>query len=98
MRRFALLLLAALLVLPGGITACSSHHYADGSTHRDVAPQDSAETAMHWRKARKYQNDMRYELARQEYLLALTTCRSEATRNQLQRELQTVDLQIRTLR
>ena len=90
MRRFALILLAALLSLPSGLAACS--------THRDVAPHDSAETAMHWRKARAYQNSMRYELARQEYLLALTTCRSEATRNQLQRELQTVDLQIRTLR
>ncbi len=56
------------------------------------------ETIEHWELATKYKGDRRYELARQHYLLALATCNTTELRDTLQRELQIIDLQIRTLR
>ena len=66
--------------------------------HPDEKPVDSAQTTLHWDKAREYQKAQRFELSRQHYLLALSSCRSEETRDRLQRELQIVDLQLRTMR
>ena len=68
------------------------------SNNPDRLPRDSQQVAYHWKQARDYQNLRRYELARQHFLLALSACRSEDTRDRLQRELQIVDLQLRTLR
>ena len=59
---------------------------------------DTRATTQHWKLARDYERQMRYELARQHYLLALASCRSESTQTQLRRELESVDLQIRTMR
>jgi len=59
---------------------------------------DTKATAHNWKLARDYERQMRYELARQHYLLALAACRSESTQMQLRRELESVDLQIRTMR
>ncbi len=64
----------------------------------DSLPPDTRLTRKHWAAARDYQRQMRYELARQHYLLALSACRSSETQEQLKRELETVDLQIRTMR
>lgn len=66
--------------------------------HPDERPYDTADTTVHWDKARQYQRQQRFELARQHYLLALATCRTEETRDRLQRELQIIDLQLRTMR
>jgi hypothetical protein len=59
---------------------------------------DTKATARNWKLARDYERQMRYELARQHYLLALASCRSEPTQTQLRRELESIDLQIRTMR
>jgi uncharacterized glyoxalase superfamily metalloenzyme YdcJ len=59
---------------------------------------DTKATMRHWKQARDYERQMRYELARQHYLLALASCRSTSAQTQLQRELESVDLQIRTMR
>ncbi len=56
------------------------------------------ETRRHWKLADEYRHYHRYELARKHLLLALTTSNSAELRDALQRELQIVDLQIRTLR
>ncbi len=56
------------------------------------------ETIHHWELATEYKYSRRYELARQHLLLALATCNSTELRDTLQRELQIVDLQIRTMR
>lgn len=64
----------------------------------DAVPRDSGETVRYWKMARKYKNQMRYELARQHYLLALASSRSDQTVQRIQRELQIVELQIRSLR
>lgn len=66
--------------------------------HPDTPLEDTEYTLQHWKLARKYQKAMRLELARQEYLLALATCRTDQSRDRLQRELQVVEMQIRTLR
>ena len=59
---------------------------------------DTKATTHNWKLARDYERQMRYELARQHYLLALASCRSEPTQSQLRRELESIDLQIRTMR
>ena len=59
---------------------------------------DTKATQHHWKLARDYERQMRFELARQHYLLALASCRSEPTQAQLRRELESIDLQIRTMR
>ena len=59
---------------------------------------DTKATTHNWKLARDYERQMRYELARQHYLLALASCRSTSTQEQLRRELESVDLQIRTMR
>jgi hypothetical protein len=59
---------------------------------------DTRATTQNWKLARDYERQMRYELARQHYLLALAACRTESTQMQLRRELESVDLQIRTMR
>lgn len=100
------LLLALLLLLVSPAAALEIHDLDDADTtpgvsfslSSDLTPTDTAATSRHWRLARRYQKAMRLELARQEYLMALAHCRTEKTRDRLQRELQTVDLQLRTLR
>jgi hypothetical protein len=59
---------------------------------------DTKVTVHNWKLARDYERQMRYELARQHYLLALASCRSASTQEQLRRELESIDLQIRTMR
>ena len=59
---------------------------------------DTKATTHHWQLARDYERQMRHELARQHYLLALASCRSESAQAQLRRELESIDLQIRTMR
>ena len=59
---------------------------------------DTRATMHNWQLARDYERQMRYELARQHYLLALASCRSASTQEQLRRELESIDLQIRTMR
>ena len=91
------LLAGAIFALPA-LAGCSRKYHPDGTPLPDTEPRDSAATTSHWQKARAYQSNMRYELARQEYLLALATCRTDQTKNRLQRELQIVEMQLRTLR
>ncbi len=58
----------------------------------------SRETTFHYNQAMKYKQHARYELARESLLMALASSGSSQVRDRLQRELQIIDLQIRTLR
>lgn len=49
-------------------------------------------------QARQYRNDGRYELSRQSYVQALSTCRNNANLEIIRRELAGVELLIRTMR
>lgn len=91
--------LALLIVLAiGAPTLAVASETAPKRTPPDAVPTDSAETTRLWNMARAYKAQMRLEMARQQYLLALATCRSEDTVQRIQRELQIVELQIRSLR
>lgn len=84
------LLLAAALALACGpcLTACS----------QIAVTAEADETIDTWMAARRYQAEGRYELAKQYYSLALASARTQSALDQLQRELFSVDLQIRTMR
>ncbi|MCL1984944.1 MAG: hypothetical protein FWG59_00650 [Betaproteobacteria bacterium] len=88
----ALLLCALVFVQPGRVRA------ADDVSAAFDSLADTRATTHNWKLARDYERQMRYELARQHYLLALASCRSEPSQTQLRRELESVDLQIRTMR
>lgn len=49
-------------------------------------------------QARRYRDEGRYDLARQSYALALSTCRSDANLDIIKRELAGCELLIRTMR
>lgn len=50
------------------------------------------------KQARKYRDDGRYELARQSYAQAISTCRNSGNLEVIRRELAGVELLIRTMR
>ncbi len=86
----ALLLCFGLASAP--IAVCSAS--ANDTTEK---PMD-ADTARNLSFAKKYRLEGRYELARQHYLLALATTNTTNMRDIIQHELETIELQIRTLR
>lgn len=49
-------------------------------------------------QARAFRDQGRYELARQSYALAMSTCRNEANLEIIRREMAGVELMIRTMR
>jgi len=89
---------AVCALLGGFMFAQPDHVRAAGESAAFDNLADTQATMHNWRLARDYERQMRYELARQHYLLALASCRSENAQAQLRRELESVDLQIRTMR
>ena len=92
------LCLVACALLCAFALAQPDHVRAAGESAAFDSLTDTKATMHNWQLARDYERQMRYELARQHYLLALASCRSESTQAQLRRELESVDLQIRTMR
>ena len=82
------LLLALVLACGPCLTGCSQLSVS----------AEADETIDTWMAARRYQAEGRYELAKQYYSLALASARTQSALDQLQRELFSVDLQIRTMR
>ena len=89
---------AVCTLLCGFAFAQPEHVRAAGASAAFDRFTDTKATMQNWKLARDYERQMRYELARQHYLLALASCRSESVQAQLRRELESVDLQIRTMR
>ena len=88
-----------LCALLWGFACAQPSQAADASRPADRRlASDTRATQYNWKLARDYERQMRYELARQHYLLALASCRTEPAQTQLRRELEGVDLQIRTMR
>lgn len=69
--------------------------HAAASASVDQGP-DISETYLE--EARQYREQGRYELARQSYVQALSTCRNSAVLEVIQRELAGVELLLRTMR
>lgn len=55
-------------------------------------------SVLYLEQARAYRNSGRYELSRQSYAQALSTCRNEANLEIIKRELAGIELLIRTMR
>jgi hypothetical protein len=90
--------LGVCAMLCGFAFAQPGHAQAASAIQAFDSLKDTEATTYNWKLARDYERQMRYELARQHYLLALAACRTESTQMQLRRELESVDLQIRTMR
>ncbi len=70
-------------------------HAQSLTTYNSSVPREAAHDL---KLAKKYAKERRYELARQHYLLALASSNTAELRDSIQRELQVIDLKIRTLR
>ncbi len=87
----------------GGVSSDIGTYASAGSAvssfkNSDKALGDSSIADAYWKKARTYRDEGRFELARQQYLLALSSCYTEEAKIRVQRELQSVELLIRTMR
>ncbi len=93
------LLRRSLWLLPLCLLCTSPLGFTVSSSSNGLAfAEESKETIHNLNLARKYKKLRRYELARQHYLLALAATTTTTTRDSIQRDLQVVELQIRTLR
>ena len=101
--------LAVLLAVASPARADSLSAYGEQSEQNAVARQAAKDHADYLAKANKYslqylqearefRVDGRYELARQRYLQALSICADDATAQIIRRELEGVDLLLRTMR
>ncbi len=90
MRKLLPALLAALLALTAPLAGCGAH---DNRIER--GPNISWDYV---EQGREYRDQGRFELARQSYALALSTCRNDADLAIIKRELASVELEIRTMR
>ncbi|WP_291441282.1 hypothetical protein [Desulfovibrio sp.] len=77
--------------------------YERASEKSAAQPQKSADqgpniSAKYLKQARAYRDQGRYELARQSYAQALSTCRSAAELEVIEREMGGIELLLRTMR
>ena len=92
MKRFAVLALPCLL-LTGG---CGLGSYVSNE-RTAVAPQ-SPNCLWHLKQGRDYAAQERYELAKEQYLMAVAACDDGEGRDVATRELKAVDMMIQTQR
>ncbi len=89
----------SMWLLPLCLLCTSPLDFTTSLPHSGLAYAGESKEAIHnLNLARKYKKQKRYELARQYYLLALAATTTTTTRDTIQRDLQVVELQIRTLR
>ena len=84
-------------------TAQNLSTYERASEKPAAQPQKSADqgpniSAKYLKQARAYRDQGRYELARQSYAQALSTCRSAAELEVIEREMGGIELLLRTMR
>lgn len=91
MRKLLPALLVALLALTCPLSGCGTRE----NTRITRGPNISWDYV---EQAREYRKEGRFELARQSYVLALSTCRNDTDLAIIKRELAGVELEIRTMR
>lgn len=93
MRQVAILALIALCLgfFPGQATSASNEQTATVGESEDIS-------LYYLDQARYWRDSGRYELSRQAYAQALSTCRNNANLEIIKRELEGVELLIRTMR
>lgn len=92
MRTLFIALFLAFLAPPAPSAA------ADAGRPAQRGGQDERISEAYLARARAFRNDGRYELARQAYVKALASCANEATLETIKRELDAIELIIRTMR
>lgn len=90
MKKLILALLAFLILASG---ACSPRN-----TNQPTVGQGPDISVEYLQEARKFREEGRYDLARQSYALALSTCRNNANLEIIKHELAGTELLIRTMR
>lgn len=93
MKRFAVLALPCLLLLTGG---CGLGSYVSNE-RTAVAPQNP-NCLGHLKQGRDYVAQERYELAKEQYLMAVAACDDGEGRDVATKELKAVDMMIQTQR
>ena len=93
MKRFAVLILPCLVLLTGG---CGLTSFV--SDERVVVSPQNPNCLQHLRQARSYVAQERYELAKEQYLMALAACNDGESRQLATQELKAVDMMIQTQR
>ncbi|SDF07568.1 tetratricopeptide repeat protein [Desulfovibrio legallii] len=100
----AVLLAATPAVRADGLSAYGEQSEGDAAARKAAREHaaylsDANEYSLKYmQEAREYRSLGRYELARQRYLQALSICADDATAQILRRELDGVDLLLRTMR
>ncbi len=81
------------------VSGCSRSSLYSAVTGEQIAviPYDP-NCLSHWQQGREYVAQGRYELAREQYLMALAASNTEETSTQLSHELHSVDMMITTQR
>ena len=93
MKRLAVLALPCLLLLSGG---CGLSSYV--SNERTVVTPQGPNCLQHLKQGRDYTARERYELAKEQYLMAVAACDDGDGRELATRELRAVDMMIQTQR
>ena len=90
MRKLLPALLAALIAFTAPLAGCGTRE-----NRIERGPNISSDYV---EQGREYRDQGRFELARQSYALALSTCRNDEDLAIIKRELASVELEIRTMR
>ena len=93
MKRFAVLALPCLLLVSGG---CGLSSYV--SNERTVVTRQNPNCLRHLKQGRDYAAQERYELAKEQYLMAVAACDDGDGRDMATRELKAADMMIQTQR
>ncbi len=100
MQRIFLIFCLGAALIPG-MTACSSKSYYGGATEPGVirTVDHNPVSLLNYKQARIYSAQGRYELAREQYLLAYAAAEGDPVlRSTLAQELKAVDMMLRTMR
>ena len=96
MRKIMSLFLFALLLSP---LAAGAEIIGGSPIHRGATASRGADVSLAYLKqARQFRDEGRYELSRQSYAQAISTCRNSANLEIIKREMAGVELLIRTMR
>lgn len=94
MKYLAMLLALSCLILVSGGCGLSSRF----SNERTVVTPHNPACLRHLKEGRDFVNQERYELAKEQYLMAVAACDEGEARNTATRELRAVDMMIQTQR
>ncbi len=93
---FALFILTVAIL--SGCSILERDSAAEAPLPAQIVVDYDAQALSSYRQARQFIAQGRYELAREQYLIALAIARNESMREQVKQELQATDLMLRAAR